>query len=137
MTRWSQGGPGLAIDAQHLLPYGVRPASQKARLGRSGMALEAENAGNIHALFFEVRDQRIARVVLPHRGDGKHPRAQRGEVVGGVCASPGHEVSFAMAKDEDRRLAGDARDFTELKFVGDEIAQDGYGLGGELIDVFG
>src|SRR6266403_1499493 len=45
-------------------------------------------------------------------------------------------MRFTMAKDQDRSFAGYARDFTVLKFVGDEVPEDGHGLRGKLLDVF-
>ncbi len=125
----------FAIDAQHLLSDGVRPAREKARLRRSGPTLDAENAGDVDAFASEVGDQRVACGVVSDGGDRKHARAEGGEIVGGVCAAAGNETRFAVAKDQDGRFAGDAGDFAELKFVGDEIAEERNRLGRELLDV--
>ena len=41
-----------------------------------------------------------------------------------------------MLEDQDRGFAGDAGDVAELEGVGDEIAEDHDGFGGEALHVF-
>ena len=101
------------------------------------MAFDAKYAGSIDPPFFEIGDQGVAGGVLSHGGDGKNARAERGEIVRGVGTATGHELGFAMAQDQDRRFAGDAGDFAELEFVGNEVAEDGHRPAGKLLDVFG
>jgi hypothetical protein len=112
----------------------VRPASEKAAFGGRGPALYPKDAGNVNALAAEMSDQRISCRVIAHSGDGQDPRAEGGEIIGGVGAAARNNLSFSMFEDQDRRFARNARDFTILEFVGDEITKENDSFRGELLD---
>src|SRR5260370_25112995 len=124
----------FVVDAQNLLSYGMRPASEKAAFGWRRPALHAENAGDIDSLTAKMSDQRISRGVIANSADGQDSRAERREVVGGVGAAARHNLSFAMFEDQDRRLARDTRDFAILEFIGHEITEENDRFRGELLD---
>jgi hypothetical protein len=46
-------------------------------------------------------------------------------------------LCFAVLEDEDGGFAGNASDVPKLEGVGDEIAEDDDGFGGEALDNFG
>src|SRR5882762_9592451 len=124
----------LVIDAQDLLSHGVRPARQKAALGRRRPALHTENPGNVDSLAVELNDQRVSGEVIAHRCDRQDVRAERRKVVGSVGAASRNNFSFAMLEDQDRRFTRDARNFAILEFIGNEVAKENDGFAGELLD---
>ena len=79
----------FVVDAQNLLPHGVRPAGEKAALGGGSPAFHAENAGDIDSLAAEMSDQRLSRGIIADRCNGQDSGAERREVVGGVGAAAG------------------------------------------------
>jgi len=101
----------------------VRPARQKAALGRRRPALHTENPGNVDSLAVELNDQRVSGEVIAHRCDRQDVRAERRKVVGSVGAASRNNFSFAMLEDQDRRFTRDARNFAILEFIGNEIAR--------------
>ncbi len=127
----------LTVNAQHLLPDGVRPAGKEARFRGSRPAFHAMNPGNIDAPSAKIGDEGVACRVVADSADGVDASTQCGEIVGGICATAGNELRFAMTKNEHGSFAGDARDFAKLKFVGDEIAEQNYGFRRELLDTLG
>jgi hypothetical protein len=127
----------LAVDAKNLLADGVRPAGKEAGFGRSRPAFYTEEAGEIDAFAAEIVDQRVARGIVADGADGEHPRAEGGKIVGSIGATAGNELRFAMAKNQDGRFARDARNFAELEFVGNKIAEENDGFRREFIDVVG
>src|SRR6266849_5263269 len=65
----------FVVDAQNLLPHGVRPAGEKAAFGRRPPAFHAQNARNIDSLAAELSDQRISCTVITQCRDGQNTRA--------------------------------------------------------------
>src|SRR5260370_2437097 len=124
----------FVVDAQNLLSHGVRPAGEKAALGGSSPAFHAENPGNIDSLAAEMSDQRLSGGVIDEHGTGQDLGAERREVVGRVGSAAWNNLSLAMFEDQDRRLAGDTRDFAILEFIGNEITEENDRFRGELLD---
>src|SRR5258707_7890510 len=131
---FGEGGLRLTIHAENLLAHGVRPASEEARLGWRGPAFYSRNSGNVHTFAAEIFKKRVALDVLANGSDGKHARSQVGQVVRGVGSSAGDDLGLAVAQNQHRRLARDAGNVAELKFVGDKIAEQNDRLGGKLLD---
>ena len=85
---------------------------------------DAEDAGDVDALAAEISDERISGWIVTDSADGKDAGAESRKIVGGVGAAARNEMRFAMAKDQDRRFARNARNFAKLKFIGDKIAKE-------------
>src|SRR6266700_3762118 len=115
----------LAVESHHLLSPGVRHAGQNARLGHGRVILVAKNAGNWNSFVAETFHEQTSRLVVSHDPHWQNADAQIGKIVHRVCSAAGKNGAFAMAKDEHRRLARDARDFAEDEFVGDHVAKHG------------
>ena len=95
----------FVVNAQNLLPHGVRPAGEKAAFRRRRPASHAENAGNIAAQAAEIRNQRVSCGVITHGRNRKDARAERSKVVGSVGGTARNNLSFAMFEDQHRRFA--------------------------------
>ena len=128
---------GLVVHAEDLLADFVGPASQEAGLGWRGPVLDAEDSGDVEPLGVEEAEKALAGVIVADGGDGKNLGAKSGEIIGSVCSAARDDLRFAMLQDEDRGLARDASDVADLEGVGNEIAEDNDGFGGEAFDVFG
>ena len=115
---------GLVVDAQDLLSNGVSPTSEEARFGGSSPALGANDAGGIDVAVAESVDETIAGIIIADRGNGDNLGAERGEIVGGIGATAGNDLRFAMAEDQNGSFARDAGDFAVLEDVGDKIAEE-------------
>ncbi len=131
-----KGSLRLAIHAENLLPHSVRPAGEEARLGWRGPTFHANNSGNVRAFATEIFDERVTLGVLANGGDGKRACSQVGEVVRGVGASARDDLRLAVAQNQNRRLARDAGNVSELKFVGNKIAEQHDRLRGKFLDAF-
>jgi len=131
-----QMGSRLAINPKNLLTDRVCPATKDARFGWRRPASDTKNAGNVEMFAPETADQSVARWVVSNRSDGQHASAERGKIIGGIGAATGNKLRFAMAEDEDRRFAGNARNLAKLKFISDEISQQDNRLGRKLLDTF-
>src|SRR5882757_6064452 len=83
----------FVIDAQYLLPHRVRPAGKKASFGRRCPAFYSDNSGHVDAPAPEISDQRISRNVITYRADGQDAGAKRCEIIGGIGAAPGDNLS--------------------------------------------
>jgi hypothetical protein len=81
-----------------------------------------------------MSDQRLSRGVIANSRDGQDSGAERREVVGGVGSAARNNLSLAMFEDQNRRLARDARDFTVLEFIGNEITEENDRFRSELLD---
>src|SRR5215471_8504664 len=92
---------GFIVDAENLLRDGVGPASEETRLSGSGPAFGTNDAGRVDVAFTESVDELDAGVIVADGGDGDDLGAEGGEIVGGVGATSGNELCFAMAKDQD------------------------------------
>lgn len=132
-----QGLAGFVVHAEDLLADFVGPAGEESGFGRSGPAIDAENAGDVDLLVAEKFEETVAGFVFADGGDGNDLGAEGGEIVGGVGAAAGDDLGFTMLENEDGGFAGDTSDVAELKCVGDEIAEDDDGFGGEALDDFG
>src|SRR5260370_37407074 len=86
----------FVVDAQNLVSYGMRPASEKAAFGWRRPALHAENAGDIDSLVAEMGNQSVSRGVIANSADGQDARTERREIIGGVGRAARHHPSFAM-----------------------------------------
>ena len=128
---------GFVVYAENLLADFVGPTGEEAGLRWGGPALDAEYAGDVDFFLAEEFEQAVAGLIFADGGDGNHLGAQSGEIIGGIGAAAGDDLGFAVLEDEDGSFAGDASDVAELESVGDEIAEDGDGLGGKALDVFG
>jgi len=128
---------GFVIHAKNLLADFVGPAGEEAGLGRGGPAFGAEDARDIYFFLTEKLEQAVTGFILADGGDGNYFGAESSEIVGGVGATAGDDLRFAVLEDEDGGFAGDASDVAELEGVGNEIAEDDDGFGGETLDVFG
>src|SRR5712692_8034767 len=124
----------FVVDAQNLLPHGVRPAGEKAAFGRRPPAFHAQNARNIDSLAAELSDKHVSSSVITDSGDGQNARAERREVIGSIGSSTRNNPSFAMFEDQDWGFARDARDFAVLEFIGHEIAKENDCFRAELFD---
>jgi hypothetical protein len=131
-----QGRSGFVIDAQNLLADSVRPSSEKTPFRWRPPALYAKDAGNVDTLASEMSNQRVASGVIADSCYGQDARAERSEIVGGVGTAAWNNLSFAMFEDQDGGFAGDTGDFAELKFIGNEIAEENNSFRGELLDAF-
>jgi hypothetical protein len=127
---------GFVVDAENLLAYFVGPAGEEAGFSRGGPALDAKDAGEVDFFLAEKFEQAVAGFVFADGGDGNYFGAESGEIVGGVGAAAWNDLGFAMLEDEDGGFAGNAGDVAELEGVGDEIAEDDDGFGGEALDDF-
>jgi hypothetical protein len=125
----------LAVDAEDLLADGVSPSSQEAGLGRSTPVSNSLDSGNVHAFAAETSDQSISSSIMADCGYGQYARAERRQIVRGVCTAARKKFRLAMTKNQNRSFAGNPGNLAKLKFVGDEIAKDSDGLGGKLFDV--
>jgi hypothetical protein len=65
-------------------------------------------------------------------GYGQDARAERRQIVRRVCTAARKKLGLAVTKNQNRSFAGNPRNLSKLKFVGDEIAEDNDGLGGKL-----
>ena len=131
-----QGLIGFIVHAEDLLAYLVSPSGEEAGFGGRGPAFGGEDAGDVDFFGAEEFAQAMAGFVLAHGGDGNYLCAEGGKIVGGVGATAGDDLRFAMLEDQDRGFAGDSSDVAELEGVGDEIAEDHDGFGGEALHVF-
>jgi hypothetical protein len=125
----------LTVDAKHLLPDGVSPASEDARLGRCRPTFHAKHTRDVDPLVSEVLDKSFAGKIIADRADGQDSCAESREIVGRVGAAAGSEMRFAMAENQDRRFARNTRNFAELIFISDKIAEEDDGFRRELLDV--
>jgi len=128
---------GFVVYTENLLADFVGPSGEEAGFGRSGPAIDAENAGDVDFFVAEELEEAFAGFVFADGGDGNDFGAEGGEIVGGVGAAAGDDLGFAMLENENGGFAGDASDVAELESVGDEIAEDDDGFGGEALDDFG
>jgi len=124
----------LAINSEDLLADGVSPSSEEAGLGRSTPVSNSQDSGNVHALAAEASDKGISGSIMADCGHGQDARAERRQIIRGVCAAARKKLGLAVTKNQNRSFAGDPGNLTKLKFVGDEIAEDNDGLGGKLFD---
>src|SRR5260370_34435432 len=69
---FGEGSLRLAIHAENLLTYGVRPAGEEARLGWCGPAFHANNSGNVRAFATEIFAPRLTLGLLANCCDGKY-----------------------------------------------------------------
>jgi hypothetical protein len=127
----------LTVNTEDLLADGVRPPGQETRLGRSAPVFDTENSGNFDAFAAEVSDQSISGGIAADSRDGHNPGAKGGQIIGGISPAARDEMCFAVAKNQDRSFAGNAGNFTKLKFVGDEIAKENDRLRRKLFDAIG
>ena len=128
---------GFVVYAENLLASFVGPASEEAGFGGSGPAFDTEDAGDIHFFCAEEFEEAVTGFIFANGGDGKDFCAERDEIVGGVGAAAGDNLRFAVLEDEDGGFAGDAGDVAELEGVGNEIAENDDGFGGEALNDFG
>jgi len=128
---------GLVINTENLLADFVGPAGEEAGLGGSGPGFNAVDARDVDFFGAEEFEEAVAGLVFADGGDGNYFCAESGEIVGGVGATAGHDLGFAVLEDENGGFAGDAGDVAELESIGDEIAEDDDGFGGEALDDFG
>jgi hypothetical protein len=125
----------LAVDPKNLLADGVSPSSKEAGLGRSTPVSNSLDSGNVHAFAAEASDQSISGSIMADRSYGQDARAERRQIIRGVCTAARKKLRLAMTKNQNRSFAGNPGNLAKLKFVGDEIAEDNDGLGGKLFDV--
>ena len=65
------------------------------------------------------------RFVVTDDPDRKHVHSEVSEIVDSIGAPAGNNISFFVTQDKNRRFAGNARDFSEDKFVGHHVAENG------------
>jgi hypothetical protein len=124
----------LAVDTKDLLADGVGPSSEEAGLGRSTPVSNSQDSGNVHALAAEASDESISCGITADCGYGQNARAERRQIIRGVCTAARKKLGLAVTKNQNWSFAGNPGNFTKLKFVGDEVAQENDGLGGKLFD---
>jgi len=127
----------LVVNAENLLADFVGPAGEEAGFGGSGPGFDAVDTGDVDFFGAEEFEEAVAGLVIADGGDGNYFGAEGGEIVGGVGATAGNDLGFAVLENEDGGFAGNAGDVAELEGVGYEIAEDNDGFGGEEIDDFG
>ncbi len=69
-------------------------------------------------------EQRAAAFVVTDHTDRENARAQRRKIVDGVRRAARVDFGVAVAQNQHRRFAGDARNFAGNEFVEHEIADD-------------
>ena len=82
----------------------------------------------------EGAEQQAPGIVVADNSNRKHVDAEIGKIVDRVGAAAGDDGALAMPQDEHRRLAGDARNFAEDKFVRDHVAEHRHGDARECSD---
>jgi hypothetical protein len=127
----------FVVDTENLLADFVGPAGEETGFGGSGPGFDAMDAGNVDFFVAEKFEEAVASLIFADGSDGNYFGAEGGEIVGGVGAAAGDDLGFAVLENEDRGFAGDASDVAELEGVGDKIAEDDDGFGGEALDDFG
>jgi len=127
----------FVIHAKNLLGDFMGPAGEEAGFRGGGPVFGAEDAGDVKLLRAEEIAEVVAGFVFAYCSNGNDFGPKGGEVVGGVGAAAGNDSRFVMLEDEDRSFAGDTGDISNLEGIGDEIAEDDDGFGGEAFDIVG
>ena len=127
-------GGWLSINPNHLLPRGVRHSGENARLRHSRVAFCREHTAERHMFVPEEFQQQTTWFVIAQHAHRQNVDAQVREVVDGIRAAAGHNRSFSMLENQNRRLARNARDFPENELIGYQISHDCDGCLGEGFD---
>ena len=90
----------FAVQADHLLPAGVRHAGKDAALGGGYMVLHPLDAAGGNLLLVQSFQQQAASLVVPHHSDGKNIHAQGSQVHDCVAAAAGNHGALAVLQDQ-------------------------------------
>ena len=86
--------------------------------------------------FLKKCDQLLPFRIIPHNADRQGHRAQRVQVMDGVCAAARNELRFALIENKYGRFPRDTRDLAIDEDVGDKVSQHSDALSLELPDQF-
>src|SRR5215467_5069736 len=110
----------FAVEPDDLLTGSVRKTGEDAGLGDSGTAFVFENAANRNAAMAEGTQQLATGLIVSNDADGKNVDPQVRKIADRVGASAGNDFAIAVSQDEDRSLAGYARNFAKYELVGNQ-----------------
>ena len=105
-----------------------RPAGEEARLGGGEPVAGGDDAGGGDALSAKMVEDGAAAGIGSEHANGKDAGTEICEIVDGVGCAAWIGFCAAVAQDQHRGFARDARDFARGKFIEHEIADDADGL---------
>src|SRR5215472_6859906 len=114
----------LAVDADDLLTRRMRHARKNTSLGDGRIALILQHTAHGNALMTEILQQQATGFIVTDKANGKYIDAEIGQIVGCIGPAAGQNGTLAVLQDQYRRFTRNAGDFSEDKFVSNQISQD-------------
>src|SRR5262245_20378920 len=112
----------------------MNSARENPHLRGRPAGLRNDDPADIDSEIGKVSEELLPLSIIAYQAHGERLCAKRPKIVDRVGASTGNDLSFTVIQNENRRLAGDSRNFAVDKYVGDEIADHDKTLSFESIN---